>query len=511
MTAAIVLTGLSVNDPTPGVYEQINFAQGPVAGSGSPRTAIILADFISSGTTGVAGTIYGPDTQVPCQTESDVIALTGSGSEAHRMWLKWTKANASTSVYLGLIADPAGTAAHGTFTFLTVPTGGGTVTVYINDEQIQYSFLAGDALATTTAALAAVINGQTRWPVTAAQATVTTANDSILITAKQTGPRGNFIGLQTALSQNTGMTCTLGTKSLLASGATADSNTTILGVINPLKYYYIVSAAEDASQFGALVTQVNTQALPVNNIRQRSFAGSVAASVATVNTIGVAINAPRAEIVWQKSSDWTPAELAASCSAIYALLENSGVKPRNNYSGFPSSTTDSAVWSIPAPRSAVGASPTDVRSALANGVTPIGRYTTGSAYLVKRITTKSLTGAVNDYRIRDAHKVTICDFIGDNIQVKTQIQFGGKDWQDDPAQGQPPTDPQIVTPRIWGAAISEVIQEAASNNMLQNVAATYASLVVQRENNPRTRGSALIQLYPVDVADQFAIEINQVA
>lgn len=507
--ASIVLTGLSSSNPQPGVYEQINFAVGPASGATKTYPAVILANFLPAGSA-TAATIYGPDTNPPVQTETDVINTFGTGSEMHRMFLKWTAVNKSTALYMVGITQSGGAQASLTTTLSTVPTAAGTVTVYMNDESVQYSFASGDALATTIAGIVAQINNQTRWPITASA-----ASPAFTVTANQAGPRGNYIQLQVAISPGTSMTTTNGTKTVLAGGTTADSNTNALAAILPSTFYYIVSAAEDASQFGAVNTQVLAQALPTIGIRQRCFAGSTVAAVATVNTIATGINSPRAEIIWQQSSDWTPAELAASAAAIYALLElptSVGGPSRHNFSLFPASATDAASWLIPGTRARIGPTSANIQSALANGVTPIALYATGASYLVKRITTRSLNGAVNDYRIRDAHKVTISDFFGAQAATITSLQFGGKDLENDIQQGQPPPGPLVVTPSIWGNALKQLVTDFANDSppQLQNASTIIANMVVQRETSPTTRMSARIPLTTIDIADQFCLALDQV-
>jgi phage tail sheath gpL-like len=507
--SSIVLTGLSANDPTPGNYLQINFAAGPASGAGLQRTILLVGNPSPAGTA-AASTVYGTDTNPACQTEADVIALMGTGSELHRMWLRSVAVNTATSIYLLTVAQSSGVQASITHTLLTVPTASGTWTMYLNDESVQYSFASGDTLATTTAGMVLAINAQSRWPVTAAQATVTTANDSVLITARQKGPRGNFISTQNSLTANVTMTVTNTTRAFLTSGATADSNTSALAAIAANRYDYIVSSAEDATQFGALVTQVNTQALPLTGIRQRCFAGGVDSSASNLNTIAIAQNSAPAEIIAQKSSDWTPAEIAAHAAGVYALLENSGNKPRHNFSLFPTATDSPALWKLPAPRSAVTWSSAEVRSLLANGVTPIGRLQNGKSFIWKRITTRSTNGSVNDYRIREAHKVCEMFFFADDLQAKFSLQFGGKDIVNDPAQGAPPVDGQTVSPANIRSCAQTLVTEYGNSNRFQNAAAINTAMVVQRETSPTTRASVRVPCQVVDILDQIATALDQI-
>src|SRR5262249_51848545 len=155
-------------------------------------------------------------------------------------------------------------------------------------------------------------------------------------------------------------------------------------------------------------------------------------------------------------------------------------------------------WLVPSPRLASAwPSRTSVKAALNNGLSPIAVLASGHTYLVNRITTRSLQGAQNDYRIRSAHKVTICDFFGDDLLAKTVLQFSGKRIANDPIQGQRPPGGSVVTPTIYKGAVFRLIDDYDANDLLQNVVAIKAATIVQRETIPSTRMSARIPLQPI--------------
>lgn len=516
MPASIVLTGLATNDPVPGNYLETLFAQGPAAGFAGQRPLLLIGNPTTAGV-GVAATVYGPDTVVPCQTENDVINLTGAGSELHRMWLRAQPiAQNTTSIYILIVAQSVGTAASFPFTLVNVPTASGNIRIFVGDDFVDTAFAASDTLATITANMVTNILGKSRWPVTAAQATVTTPNDSCTITARCKGPRGNWIRRMASINFGNGSTpnttITGTTDAFLTGGATADDNTAALATILATRYYYIASAAEDSTQFTALVNQVNTQALPISGIRQVCFAGSVDTQ-ANINTIATTNNAVRAEFIWQKAGLLTPAEMAAKAAALYAV-EEATTKPKFNFSGYPRNSSEQALWGAwPAPRDQTSW-PTRavVKTALLNGVTPIGVAGNGTTYLVKRITSRSLLGANADYRTRDSHKRTIIDFFGDDWIAKTALQLGGKNLTDDPKPGDPnqPT-PDTTTPRRYKDLTFQLIDAYASVSILQNTAATKANAIFQREPANPSRLSASVGLFPVDILDQTAAQVLQVS
>ena len=509
-SASIVLTGLAANDPLPGIYVQINFAEGPATGSGLTRALLVLCNKAPAGTATEDTKIYGPDTQVPLQSEDDMIALGGPGSEGHRLFRRIARINKITPVYWLFVAASAGTAASGTIVIATNAAANGNHRTWVGDEYVDTAIASGQTPTQIGDAIAVSINAMTHWPVTAVDVTGT-----VTLTAKVKGPRGNWIRFMAAISgAGINTTTTATTDGFLTSGATADSNTNALATILSTRKYYIVSAAEDATQLGAVVSQVGTQALPTNGIRQRVFGGSVD-TLANATTVATGINSARCELVWHEKSPFTPAELAAHNAAIYALEEANENNPRTNFIGYGNSADTQAQWSIPKSR-IDSAAPTqaNLRSALNNGLTPVAVNSIGGkTYLVNRITSRSLNGATADYRIRPAHKVTICDFFADALQTKMALQNAGCRIGDDPVDGQRPPGPKVRFPKAVRLQVYGVLEAFDDNDLLQpgRLPAQKAGTQVQRETNPPTRMSVRVPLEPVDNFESGAVLVEQVA
>lgn len=499
----INITGFADNDPVPGNYIEVNFAQGPASAGTSSYPILILANKLSTGAGQVDGYIYGPDTTVSLNSEADMIALAGSGSEAHRLYKQVLKVNQSSSVYALFVTESAGSAASGTIAVTGTANANATLRVYVQDEFVDVSVVTADSAASVATAVAAAINSKTEWAVTASP-----SSGNVTVTAKQKGPRGNFIRISARCLTSCGLTVTPGSQTALSGGTTADSNAAALTTIAGQRFYYIVSAANDATQFGALCTQVDSQAGPITGIRQRAFAGSVDTLANTI-TLTTAINKARAEVIWQEGSDLTPGELAANCAAVYALNEASFGAQSLNYSGYGNDAVSSASWTIKAPIS--GAVPTrnQLKSALNSGITPIAVSRGSNTYLVKRVTTRFLNGSNSDYRIRDAHKVTVCDRFADDLLAKYAAQLSRKLIGDDPAPGSFPP-PNTVTPRVMQALIAQQVREYAAGGLLKNADKIVATTQVVRENSPTTRMSARIPLDVADILDQVATAIDQV-
>lgn len=510
MAGDIVLAGIAANDPTPNpAYIEVNFAQGASGGDSSEYEILLLGNKTTAGSATVDTAVYGPDSLVPMQTEADVITLFGQGSELHRMWRRVNKINKSTTVRAIAVTESAGTQATGTITLATTATANGSIRVWVGDEFVDTSVASGDLIATIGAAMALNINTKTHWPVTASFSVAT-----LTLTAKQKGPRGNDIRFQAAAVGSIGTTLTGGaTNTALAGGATADSNAAALASILPDRYFYLVSAADDATQLGALVAQVNTQALASTGIRQGVFAG-FSGTLANGITLATGRNAARCEIVWQKGSDWTPAELAANAAAVYALLEIKP-SPRTNFCNFGTRAQDQAFWVVPAPRNGSDhPSAADIKSALNNGLSPISVLKkNGATKLVNRITTRSLNGSQQDYRIRPAHKRTICDFFADDLGAVLTSRFADKKIGDDVPQGTPPLGSDFVTPeRMKGAVVGLINTYDANGNWDPLGAARMKeNLYIARQVSNPARMGVRINAEPVENYEAGLVQINQVA
>lgn len=513
MAASIVLTGLSADYPNPGVFTEVNYAQGSAAGGTTSYACLILANKLSTGSGTADSVIYGPDTAVPLQREADVIALAGTGSEAHRLFRAFTAVNQKTALYMLFVAESGGTAATKSTTLATTATGNGTLRFYCGgaftpgEEFVDVPITSGDTADTIKTNAIAKINAMTHWPIVASSGGV----GIITTAAKQKGPRGNDIVIQTQITSGIATTVDNSARTVLASGATADSNTTALATLLPLRNWLIVSAANDTTQFLAVGSQLGTQALPLNNIRQHALAGS-SGSVSTANTLSTTLNNARCGNVCQELSDYTPAELAAHVAGVL-MLEEAGKlpAPRHNFCFFGDTADTQPKWKIRAPRSGNSPTPAEIESMLKNGTSPIVSRQNGSSYLAYMITTRSLNGSTADYRCREWNKATEPDFFADDLAALVSQRYTGKDIGDDPAQGADPPPRNVVTPRMFRETVLEVIDLRNENGNLKNAEATKAATIAQRETSPTTRMSARVPLQPIDIFAQAAIQIDQVA
>jgi phage tail sheath gpL-like len=508
MAFSIPLTGLAANDPVPGNYLEINFAQGAASLGTATYPILLVGNKSTAGDATVNTVVYGPNSNspLPLSSSADAIARFGQGAELHRMWRRVTKVNTVTPIYAIAVAESVGAAATQALTFATTATANGTARYYVGDEFVDTPITSGDTAIVIAGNVAASINSKLDWAVTAANSGTAICT----LTAKNLGLRGNWLRGSCVISgSGVGTTSSITAQAFFTGGTTADTSTTALATILPLSFYYIVSAADDATQMGTLSTQVSLQAQPVTGIRQRVVAGSIDVA-GTVNGLTAALNSARFELVWMEKLDWTPAELAANMAAVYAL-EEIPLSFRCNFSGYGSDAKTQATWVVPPAKSGTIPTRATIAAALNIGVTPIGTSASGQTYLVKRITTRYKSGSNLDYRIRDSHKVTVCDRFSDDWLSVCGLQFSGKKIANDPFPGQPAPGNDVITPRIVKGAIWRLLSDYGDLDLLQNVGVIKDGTLVIREASPTTRMSCKIPLQTIDILDQIATSLDQVA
>lgn len=506
MTAAINLVGYAANYPNPGVAIQLNFAMGPSGASGGgPRPMLIMGNATVSGIATANTVVYGPDTSPAVQTEQDVIQYFGAGSQLHRAFLRFTAVNQKTPLYFLAVAPSAGAAATATLTFTGTATSVGNGRVWLADSFVDFTINTGDTPTVQAASAAAAINNKYQWA-----ATATSSVGVVTLTARNLGPEGNWLQVGCVLTGNPGSTVTPVAPTFFTGGTTADSVTTALTTIKSVRYYNILVCDSDATNVGAVVAQVNSLALPTTGIRQRVFCG-YQGTLANAITFATGLNAPRLEVALAIGTDITPLEVAANNAAVFTLLELQ-TTPRHNFSQFPTNSTDAAVWTLVATRNGAGSglTTTQITSALNSGLTPYQVLPSGALQLVKRITSYSLNGSVQDTRTRDACKVYENDNFCDDLATLLSQQFAGKDLINNPVPGTPVPQGNVFWPRQIGESINGLVETYAQGGRFQNPVQINAGTIVQRSAFNKNRVEGLVPTQVVDVGDQFAFVVNQV-
>jgi phage tail sheath gpL-like len=453
--AGFQLTGVDPADPIPGIIREIKFAQGVSAQSSAGREVVLVANQLAAGSETeetLGDAIVG---------SADCIARFGQKSEMFWQYKCYTAIDQAATIYG--ISPTAGTGtATVDVTFVGDATANTTLKFTMLGEEIQVGVVSGDAIATIAAALAAKINAQIEWPL----GTATSALGVTTIPVATAGYRHGYIleTIRAAFTVDATTTVSVGT---VTDGATDDDHGNALAVLEGKKIYYQVSAkanpadpdaAADAISssdggMGEHCNMIDVQAQPVNGKSQQVFFGLVDTQ-AKATTVATGCNTARAKFFRCENSDWTPGMIAAHCAAAHRVKEIG--HPSANMTDYGQG--EGEIFNIPKPYAASDM-PTqpEIRADLNNGVTPIDWTPSGQAFIVRSITSRSLQGSINDYRVREGHIPSAIDYYWETLF--TRYFTSKQDFvADDPKKGSPPLA-GVTYPRDVKALHNNVIDD----------------------------------------------------
>lgn len=441
------LTGVDPNDPTPGTLTEIRFAQGQGTGGGTSRDVLLFGNKISAGseTTNTLGDAIAD--------AADCIARFGQKSEIYQMYRKYVEIDKQANIYAIAIPEAGGaTAASKTFTFANAATDTTTLVVECVGEQIEVTVTSGDAIGTIATNVANAISDQTDWPVTAAPVL-----GVVTVTSSNLGPRNDYIidRIRMYFRKDVTTTVTLGA---LTSGTGEDDITTALTLLSNKSFYYQVNpkhptAGTSATDngIGEHAAFITSQALPDTGIRNQMIFAQVS-SIGTTTTVVTSVNNARCFCLWSENCKLPPCMMAAMFAAVKRKNEIS--HPAANLTNYGLGVSD--IFNIPAPASG-GDQPTrsELRQALNNGITPVAYTTAGKSYIVRHVTTRSLLGSANDYRVRSGHIPSALDYAA--IDIQTNVDSVAQEWvADDPPEGAVPLQ-GVTTPGTVASMIKSRI------------------------------------------------------
>lgn len=485
-----VATVIAPNVKNPGTYIQVLLGVGPRASGTGARTVVLFGNKLSSGSMNI-------EQEYPVSSVEEAEALAGSGSELHVDALAAITANPSVALSIIAIAESAGANATRSIAFTGTATTAGTAYLKCLGEVVQVPYASGDTATVIAARCATYVGYKSYWPITGSAATGT-----LTATAKQKGPRGNFIRFAVWVDANTGVSVPAVAADFLLGGTTSDSPQNALDVMGAVDRTYFALPYSDSTNLGLVRAHLDAQDEPMVGHRKSAIAGSIDTLANTV-TLAVASNFPRSQIAWQYNSDVTPGMQAAALAATRALRES--LKVSRNHDG-------AQVVGIPV-QHITSWQPTDVQvtSALDNGVTPLVATNDGRVVIARSITTKSQdSGGRPDYRVLDTTKVVVSD----ELAARITLQFADKtDWNadNDPPDGVP-LAPETMTPSLMKQELLSVIQGMEDDGHLSKGSALRFADQVQVDLSAVSQGrfNAVVPFDVVEGFHQTSVQIRQV-
>src|SRR5512138_237291 len=215
---------------------------------------------------------------------------------------------------------------------------------------------------------------------------------------------------------------------------------------------YIAAAHNDSTNVGKLEAAVNAKAaFDVN--RLENYVVSVNGTMSEGIAIGqTTMNDQLGECAWVQYGVEHPSRVAARLAALYSVTE--GAQPNSNYDDVE------VPGAAPHFRDADVPNRATLKAALNNSLTPLVTVN-GVLKIVRAICSRSLNGAVPDYRTYDRGDVIVPirvrkELIALGQQLKEENPYTGPDV----AEGLPP--PGTFTPRLWNSKATARLTEWAS-------------------------------------------------
>jgi len=486
-----IISVIPNSNKVPGQYTRVSLGVGPRAGGAGVNDVVLFGNKTASGTMAL-------ETEYQVFDEDEVRGLAGAGSELWWMFLFARLANPGATLRIIAVTESGGTAASGTLAFSGTATSAGTVGLTVMGEEIQIPFASGDPATTVAATVNTYIGYQGDWPVTGGVATST-----VTMTAKNIGPRGNYIRFRVRIIEGTGITV-VPSASYLAAGATSDDPQTAIDAMDGVRRRFLVAPYQDATNLAKFKSHIDAQDEPLIGNR-RVFVSASIDSLANTTTVATGLNFSRGQVAWLYLADVPPACLAAAVASL-----RSGLEQNDAATNFDGLTVDGL---IPHFNTAERPSSSELDSALNNGISPLASTRSGEVYIVRSVTSKSQDASAKpDFRVLDTHKVTVPDFIADDIELQLADTFSGFKASGDPPEGQSPPVGVCTPAMVKDLVYARLKLHERENGLLDSgsVDANLQGLVFELSQISAGRFNGVIPLDVIELAHQFAQDIRQI-
>jgi phage tail sheath gpL-like len=477
----LVLTGIDLNDPTPGLKRELAPNRGRAGGATQARKVFIYGNKISSvGSASVDGLGWAVNEPIRIDGgEDEVITRYGYRSELLLAFRTFTQHNPNSQVWMAFVAPGTGSATVD-FTFATTATASGAVRIQAFGEILEVAIASGDTASTIATAVGAEINKQLYWLVSAS-----VVGAVVTVTATVAGNRYDHYLTQMRMTFNKSLATTV-TKGSVTGGSTDDDNTGLITALSAWDFYYHVcpkstvsSTSSTDNGIGEHLAHIADAVAPTKGKAAVLITGQVG-TAAQGTTVATSMNSPWAFHVCSKNNDWSPMMLAAAFAGILSYAEltnrapnlvNYGIRDSSDRIFVPDPYTKSDRWTG-----------TEIKTLLNNGCTPIQFTSDGKPYIVWYVTTKSLTNSVNDYRSRPGHVPSVLFHFWESF-ASEWLSTVQQNVADDPARGEKPL-PGFTYPRdaraLLAAMVDRLIDTAPAVLDPSQRAAMKESIVVER-------------------------------
>lgn len=451
--AGFPLTGVDPADPIPGIIREIKFAQGQSSNASKERMVALIGNKTTAGSETVE------TVGDPIQSDEDCIERFGQKSEMYLMYKSYVAIDQNATIY-GVAPDVGTGVSTVDWTFSGTATAAHTCYVDCIGETISIGIANGDAAATVAANVKSKIDEQLHWPVSPSVASAVLTTDASMAGFRHEYP---LIQMRIRFSKSAGIAVA---KGALTPGTADDDHTNAIDALRLVEIYYqanakataigahsLVSPSSSDGGVGEHAAMITSMALPSSGKGEQAFFPHMG-NQGDATTLATAVNNARCKFVRAENNDWTPGMVVAHHMA--AIRSKQIAHPSANLTDY--GLGEGEIYNIPPPYVAADRpTESEIRADLNNGVTPIDWKMSGQGYVVRDITSRSLSGSFNDYRVREGHIPSAIDYYWETLFVR---YFTSK--QDfiasDPPAGEPPLD-NTTYPRDVVALHSKLVDD----------------------------------------------------
>jgi phage tail sheath gpL-like len=491
---------------TPGLYITVNLL-GALANAGAlVHRALIIAPKGSAGNIAV-GTevrqVFGPD---------DVATSHGPGTQAHLAAKKYFLRNPNGPVDVVAPTASAGVVATATQTFTGPATQNSVIRFRAHGRVIDVAWNNGEAATTFVTRAVAAINAE---GADLAFVASDAGSGSILSTAKVAGLWANDILINASVLSGGGGIAVSVNPTNLSAGTLEPSFATVLSLVATRKYRRIVgcysntdaSSASATSNPGRVATHIDSLETGNEAKLQVGVVGHTG-TIANAKAGAIAKNNEAMQYVFGQTFEDLPCELAGA-EAGDALRF---VTARANYNRIGNRL------SLLGPQDAVGEKPTaaEVEDLLNNGVTPLNiEQLTGEIFVVRPITTHSLSGSSPDYRAFDMSDTDGMYSVVEDLQIALPQEFANCSITEDLPPGVNRLPPGVVERKDVFAFIvnrlgKQVDLGVVDANRLEQSIST-GELIVEINGTDETQVDIFLPAKIVKPLAKFGLSASKVA
>ncbi len=520
--ADIPVSGIPSGYRKPIWATEILFGAGPSITGGAAKRILVVMPMLASGTTWAANQIVRD-----VRSESAVIVGAGAGSPCHRAMRAALKVNPEATVdFLPYLpSSGAGLAsADLDITWTTTATAAGWTELVIQNEKFRHEYALGATPTEIADAMVTRVNAATHLACSASAALGVLKLTSRIGGASQGDGTTGVIRVSCAVDGSSGTTVAtenansfsalgLGTGATGADGATTEA-ANLLAALNTIKtrYEYTVISMFDATGVGHLRTHIASNALPKAARRGHGIFAFPGVR-GTAATRAIAQNHERLNLILQQRSWYDCAELAMWWASV--RQKNEELDLAAGYDEY----VDPLFQLAPAYDSADWPDDDDLNNSISDGVTEVGSNAVTSM-VAMAVTTRSkdATGAFDEFKASEPHRVVIMDAIADELNETWRRDFknfklvGDKYLPDGKVVDTNRSLPaRAITPYFARATVIQVFERYEELGLLQDVdTLTKPSLKVQRDPDNTGRLEIGADCRTCDIAHQVTQRFAEV-